>query len=473
MTTQQTAARKKTLLVLLLVAALAAGVAAYMTYNGTPERPESSPADPNAGSSSPMPAQTPQMSGAAAHIAVDPQTTPESQAAPQTPPQVPAADPVPPGRMPELPLPDSPPEDPAPAVAEQPQAESPALPAEPQAQMPGAPSAGEAPATPIPDTGEEAKAAGKEPGVIYYEKVQTNKEGTAARGDISERTPVVGAAPSGRSGIRDPLVTEAFSLDLARFLVDNYWPAGSHPQARRAGIITTDLKWTNMRYGGRLQGFSADRSAPAEERRRVLNYVYLPSMIRSLYTLHVDDFFLNLEQAVISRIVEPEQRRLTNAQAAELCSLYAGMASGLSGAVTAYGRIPIRNGLIEAYTDAAAKADAAYMALTESMQNDGVPSDSLARRYQTAVILRDQQKENLAAAMRKNGNVGRLDSTTLVYAAMWLNRRGDEKAEANHALAEILADAGRRFALMGQNYKALPPKKPVSPIISSAPAGLR
>jgi hypothetical protein len=261
-----------------------------------------------------------------------------------------------------------------------------------------------------------------------------------------------------RSG-RDSVVDIPFIEDLAAFLAANYWPAGTHPQARSRGITTASLKWINLKYGGQLQGFSVNRGSVPEERVRVLNYIYMPSMIQGLYSLYHKRFFATLEKDALAQKRGTEQTPFTNTQMADMFSLYEGMARGLSGSVRAYVATPDIRARISAYVAASDAATAAYMRFSEIPPGSSVTRDHAARLYQDAVVRREQQRENVAAAMRRSGDSGNLDSDSLVYAAMWLYRRGEVRPDTLNALSAMFTSCAGQFSALERQYRARPAGK--------------
>jgi hypothetical protein len=302
------------------------------------------------------------------------------------------------------------------------------------------------------------------PLIRYSRGKVVNGAGSMASGEIpqnrnllADAAPFVGAGPDLvlRSG-RDSVVDIPFIDDLAAFLAANYWPEGTHPQAKSRGITTASLKWINLKYGGQLQGFSVNHDNLPEERVRVLRYIYMPSMIQGLYSLYHERFFATLEKEALAQKRGPEQTPFTNAQMADMFSLYAGMARGLSGAVSAYAGAPDIRTRISAYAAASDAATAANMRFSEIPPGASLTRNQAARLYQDAVVKREQQRENVAAAMRRRGDSGNLDSDSLVYAALWLHRRGEIRPDTLQALRAMFSACAGQFGALEKLYRARP-----------------
>lgn len=291
--------------------------------------------------------------------------------------------------------------------------------------------------------------------VLYGKGKPVNDEGALVRGDIpAGQTPLLSSdLPSARDSVLGPALVD----DLAGFLADNYWPAGTHPMAVNKGISTAGLKWANMRYGAQLHGFTVDHTDPHAARARVLQYVYMPSMIRSLYRLYEDRFFTVLENAGLERASGAQGGAFSNGQLADMFATYAAMASGFSGCMDAYRNTPGIQALVAAYADASDAANNAYKVF---MDNEGrAGGEDAARRYQGAIMRREQQRERLAAALRRGGNTRPLDADSLVYAALWLHRRGDGKNAAVAALSEVFRSAAERLRGLEKTYRQRPARE--------------
>ena len=275
------------------------------------------------------------------------------------------------------------------------------------------------------------------PEVVRYGRAHpVDGQPSVARGRIERSAPV---GPAGD----DPVVGDAFVRDLAVFLADNYWPRGAHPLARTKGISTAGLRWANMRYGAGLTAFGIERDDPTSGRRRLLEYAFTPGMIRALYRLHAERFCAELEDAARARTTE--KGPLNDSQRAELFSIYGDMAKGLAGCIRAYQRTPGVRALVASYADASDKAAEDFMHYAEAMSGPPVAKGKAAERYRLSVLKREQHKENLAAAMRRGGDTKGLDADSLVYAALWLHRRGEGRDAVFSAAAEVYAACSARL----------------------------
>lgn len=309
------------------------------------------------------------------------------------------------------------------------------------------------PSSPPSDEPGEGAAAGRAPLIVYGKGSATGTQGSVVTGEIPahqippDTSGLYGSPPpaghkNGRRRVaprgQDSVVGLDFVQDLAKFLADNYWPAGTHPRARRRGISTATLKWANAIFGARLQGFSVDQNKIPQERLRVLNYVFMPSMIRSLYDLYAERFLDALERQALSRRFGPGDRPMSKAELAEMYSLYATMAKGLAGTARAYADIPGAPALARSCVKADEQAEDAHRRFIAAARDNAPAKAALERQYRAAILQREQLCEKLAAALRGHGSAHRPDSESTVYAALWLYRRGEGSRTATRALADVL-----------------------------------
>ena len=291
--------------------------------------------------------------------------------------------------------------------------------------------------------------------VLYGKGRPVTPDGFVVRGDIPAGQDQASArvAPTGQ----DSIVSAALVQDLAAFLAANYWPAGTHPAARGRGISTAGVQWLNYRYGGQLRGLAVPRDNPAAARERVLNYVFVSSMLRALHNLYSERFFTALQAEALAQRRGPEESPLTLAQMAEMFGIYSGMAGSLAEAVRAYAGTPPIRPLVAAHAQASAETEAAFAAYTASReQGTAAAISSAAQAYQEALRKREQAKDALVAAMRRGSARSELDAESLVYTAKWLYRRGENTTATLSALAEVLDAYALRLSVLRQEYAGLP-----------------
>ena len=312
------------------------------------------------------------------------------------------------------------------------------------------------------------------PLIVYGKGSATDAQGRVVVGEIPARqvppdtSGLYGSpSPAGRKDRRrrvspqgeDNVVSLAVVQNLAKFLADNYWPAGTHPRARRRGISTATLKWANAIFGARLRGFSVDQNKIPQERLRVLNYAFMPSMIHGLYDTYAERFLDALEREALSRRFGPGNRPPSKTELAEMYSLYAAMAKGLAGTARAYADTPGARFLARSCVEADEQAEEANRRFISAARDNAPARVALERRYRAAILRREQQRDALALALRAKGTQS-LDNESIVYAALWLYRRGEGARAATRALADVLnACAASLEARRDGNKAGAPPSE--------------
>ncbi|NHZ47357.1 hypothetical protein [Nitratidesulfovibrio liaohensis] len=272
-------------------------------------------------------------------------------------------------------------------------------------------------------------------------------------------------SPDGAFAQDDAVVRFAFVEDVANWLVENYYPKGTHMEARTSGWVAPSLKSANMRYGVNMTGLSWSGDDISAGRASVLDYAFTPAMLEALQRLYADRFMTAMAAAASNAKVtdKGKERTLTPAEVAEMYTLYATRLRGLSGALRE----------ISGMTDAVVRVNAWLTAQQTALEANAKYQDAVfgydtaregnsahlaeqARRimelsgkaYQQAIMARERARETLAEAVRRNPDARRLDDDTLVYAAGWVYRRANgkpEKMDAVRMAATVLADTAARF----------------------------
>lgn len=266
----------------------------------------------------------------------------------------------------------------------------------------------------------------------------------------------------------DPVVRPAFVTDMAAFLVQNYWPKGTHPAAGRSGITTASLRWANLRYGAELQGLDR-RGDPRQARAAVLAYVLDPAAITRLYTLYADEFMAALLAEAGNRKVGQDGagRALTTAEKKEMFVIYANYAARVGNALEKYAADPAMPARVKAFAEAEQAVQNANRAYMESMlaheearekSASGLTGarlrmDKDAATYQKRVREREAARERLVAAMSRAGAPRAASDDTLIYAAFWAYRRGPGSAPALTAGGKALNSMSARLAAAAQGMR--------------------
>ncbi|ABM29000.1 hypothetical protein [Nitratidesulfovibrio vulgaris] len=279
--------------------------------------------------------------------------------------------------------------------------------------------------------------------------------GTQVTGVVGNATQPTPAVP-----MEDAVVRYAFVEDLASWLVTNYHPRGTHPEARKSGFVSAGLKAANLRYGTGMTGLSWSGESLAAGRSAVLAYAFTSPMLDALYRMYADRFMAAVAEAAAA---PRDGKTLTVDETKEMYRLYAKRFRALSGAFEAASGMKDFSRRVGAWTeasDAAADANASFMETLnayETARDNGTAQEAEAarklmdisgKRYQQSIMMRERARETLAEAMRSRPEARGLDDDTLVYVAMWVQRRvqgAPERMDAVRMAAKLAGDLGSRF----------------------------
>ena len=257
-------------------------------------------------------------------------------------------------------------------------------------------------------------------------------------------------------------VQATFVDDLAVFLVQNYWPKGTHPSAVRRGISTVSMKWANLRYGAEGRGLTLSREDPARGRMAILRYAMKPGILQVLYAADAHRLIDAMAEAADRRIVKLRntERPLTPSEKSELYAIYAAQARALAAAIATYAAdagMPSRVLALDKAEQAVYEANTAYIESMAAYEEAKDAKDAraaaaqqrmeqAATAYQESIQTRVAIRTDLESAMGQKAEARSLGGDTLVYCAQWLYRRGAGQEDVFQAASGILADLAGRFA---------------------------
>lgn len=300
-------------------------------------------------------------------------------------------------------------------------------------------------------TGAAQNATQKTPGPEQSLTAQTDKQGRAPTAvDVGGgRTAEVGAViPPVKA---DPTVTPRFITDLAEFLVNGYYPKGTHPAATSEGLSVVSLKSLNLRYGGALVGLNRPVDDPVARRAFVLRYVMMPSMIRALYALYADTFMSTMTAEAEKLMRTPQNgspRNISPRERAEMFNIYAAHARTLASIFRACAADREISKYMRAYWDAekaTLTADLDFQNAQEARElaqrNSSADlaaaktaADKAGTAYRDAVIKREAARSALISTLRGHPGVRGLGDDQMLYAVAWVQRRLQDIPNALNAL---------------------------------------
>ncbi len=284
----------------------------------------------------------------------------------------------------------------------------------------------------------------------------------------------------------DKVITWNFVSDLARFVVDNYYPPGTHPNAGSRGLTTLSVKKLNMHYGTDMTGLDAPAQANGDllqAREEVYQYVLSPMILRIMYALYANRFIDSLVeqgQRMEKSFIEasPVQTRPMNREEINgMLLVNADWARGLADTLARAAAMDDLRLRVENYRNAVQETlqanEAFIQALAleeerrEQVEQAGVASDELKQlfnearnrkdqagaAYGEAIRRREKIKADLAARLTPSADDKRMTPDARVYVSMWVARRlvdTDATREALKVSASLLHKLADRMQARGE-----------------------
>ncbi len=272
-----------------------------------------------------------------------------------------------------------------------------------------------------------------------------------------QQVQVGGVAPLQR---QDSIITRGFIYELAGFLVNSYYPAGTHQNAGQSGYISTSLLNLNVHYGADTPRYFG------RERAVVLRYILSPSMLEALYRLYEDDFLTAMQQisATEERRFSGGTRRMTQAEQKRMFADYAVYSEGLAALFEACAASPAIREKLDAYYAAAVENVArnqAYIEASIAYDQAAPENESRAKAalnqaqtaYDNSFKLREEARDSLLLSLKRYPGVRTLSDSNILYGAGWIKRRlADDSANADtlSSVSRILNSLAAEMKKLGE-----------------------
>ena len=194
-------------------------------------------------------------------------------------------------------------------------------------------------------------------------------------------------------------------------------------------------------------------------RGAVLRYVYTPGMLDALYRLYADRFMAEVARAALEE--RPGKKPLTDAQAADMLTLYAGSFRQVAAALRGVASVPDLDGSVQAVREAGdelVRANGLFAEVLyayEEARDAGRAAEAEALRpklressrvTEKAVQARNSARRALADAIRRGAGGRTPGEDSLIYLAEWVQRRGGGSADATRMAASVLVQLADRFS---------------------------
>lgn len=260
------------------------------------------------------------------------------------------------------------------------------------------------------------------------------------------------------------VVTPAFVLDLADFVVSSYHPEWGLDNPRDAGTLRISVRAINARYGTELTGLRHASSALQKARQEVLDHLLKPRILQNAYDRYSDSFVQALirEARESTRRAEgPEgevlEKDLADGDIAEMLRLGSSYLQNVSTVFITLGENRELDPLIADYLEAENKAVHFNYRLSqvEEKLGEGEAEDlqqereRIVRRYSQAIAAREESRQILVQRLRESAEERiELDVAEILYIAEWVHRRLQGDADRRSSIVkggELLRDLGDKF----------------------------
>ena len=285
---------------------------------------------------------------------------------------------------------------------------------------------------------EENKTAEVKPESITDEKTSTEKMIVKAENSTAQNS-----VEKAVEAIKETIVTEVFLDNLAQYVADNYYPAGTLPYKAKSGFSTASFKSINMHFGLNLRGLMPEAQNLVTARKDIWSYLLTPNKLAELSKSETDQFLDLVEEKGIlaeRKFIEGDSfsmRELTRTQRAEMFRISAQSVRHVAAVLKAVSDNPDLVQALDSYIMASNKVESAngifqldldysHETQTESARKRVSHSGKLLKEY---ITIREKIKSGIVDKI-KSYCAGQCDKPDdIFYIAKWVFRRvkNDEK----------------------------------------------
>ncbi len=250
---------------------------------------------------------------------------------------------------------------------------------------------------------------------------------------------------------KNELDGKAFVKDLAKLLVENYWPEGTHVHANGSGFVSLTPRIMNVRYGVGFTGFADNGNNLT--RNNILAYVFTPSMLGEWHANYTPLLLEQMNYYVGNLKRGKNAKLLQSFEQAEMYYLYADLFQSLGELCGAYAVTSEIQQLFANFRQAefaAQKAGAVFF----DAQNAGVESEELlqlASKYQISIVQRELARDAIVSAMRRKADIKNFEADDILFLTAWLQRRGEDAIPSIIAMEVILKDFSAKLRQQAVN----------------------
>jgi len=269
-------------------------------------------------------------------------------------------------------------------------------------------------------------------------------ENNATESNASTENATITPVDEGPTTIReDDTVTFAFIESLARYIVARFQPA-SDGKAPYTKISFRDL---NMHFGRKLDGMNISSEDPKEMRTQVLEYVFTPASLKSIYSLYAASFVEQLSETA-ENIGAQQTPPLTRPDLSDMFRVNAAQLIHVGKIFKAIGNDPEIIAETAKYIQAVRAVERSNVLFQESLAGDSSKDtrSAASNRLKNTIRERERIRNNIVASVRKN--CGNCSDEDMFYISMWAYRRtlgNADKLNAFEVAGNSLQDLADRF----------------------------
>ena len=275
------------------------------------------------------------------------------------------------------------------------------------------------------------------------------------------------------------VVTSAFVMDLAEFVVSRYHPEWDLDNPREKGILRLSFRALNVRYGTDLTGLSHSSSSLKAARREILGRLLNSDILKHAYIRFADGFvqaMVRLGENSTRRVKAPDgtvrERALTEYEIAEMLHLGSSYLRDVSAVLLVLVEEPGLDLLIGDYLEAKDQAVHDNYRLNQVEEElkdqrrgaDGSNLEELRDKrreivedYSRAIAKREHARQDLVDKVMKGAEESiELGAAEILYIAEWVHRRlpGEENRSAIVTGGRLLRDLADRLKDRARDLEA-------------------
>ncbi len=276
------------------------------------------------------------------------------------------------------------------------------------------------------------------------------------------------------SWVEKHIFTPYLVQDVARLLVEHYFPPKSPATGNDRGSIQISFKIINARYWIDFLNLHSPDKGVKQARSQVLQYTLNPETLERIYTTYVDEVLDAFQAQALQarkRVYAPKGKKekeviLNSQHVAEMFGLYAAYFQDVGRLLGVLSHNQSLTEDIQRYLQAEQEAihagyllnqrryDAQRGAVEEKAdsmkaqeEGDRQEQIQIVERYRQALRHREQTKARILGQIQAQAPKLGLPTHEIMYVAQWVHRRllEGEKTQALDVASDLLQDFARRL----------------------------